>query len=47
MKLDKRTMQFEIELAKDLNISEKRGKHCVYALSLRLSEDWECCGDCY
>ena len=47
MKLNKKMLEFELELAQDLQVADERGQDCVYALSLGLSDEGECCGDCY
>ena len=47
MKIDKKTLEFELDLAFDLKMSEKYGKDCFDSLTLGVCEDWEHCGDCY
>ncbi|MBR3362988.1 MAG: hypothetical protein IKG40_03580 [Bacilli bacterium] len=46
MKLDKKTLNFELELAYDLEWSKKDGKDCFSSLTLGLCEEWEHCGYC-
>ena len=45
-KINKKVLEFEMELAYDLKLAEDIGSDCDYALRLGLIEDYEHCGWC-